>query len=214
MSAVWFAGAMGLLEDAIREHLELKRRRGADPGEVARAEHEALEPDLPEQAPTSDGDLGPELDLAELDDLAVGDGDAMDPRGALAGPPEAELTSLGQETAELDMVTVLGDVHEEPAAPPTLDPFPPASAADPHGGGTQAEDSLEWEMPARARAQAPVSDAQEALGDGAPGDGAPGERALRRRILDGPPTPEQTPAERDDETHAEVPGQERLTFEQ
>ena len=35
---------MGLLDDAIREHLELKRRRGADPTEVARQEHEALGP--------------------------------------------------------------------------------------------------------------------------------------------------------------------------
>src|SRR5215208_8101713 len=33
---------MGLLDDAIREHLELKRRRGADPDEVARQEDEAL----------------------------------------------------------------------------------------------------------------------------------------------------------------------------
>jgi len=35
---------MGLLDDAIREHLDLKRRRGADPSEVARLEHEALGP--------------------------------------------------------------------------------------------------------------------------------------------------------------------------
>jgi hypothetical protein len=35
---------MGLLDDAIREHLDLKRRRGADPDEVARLEHEALGP--------------------------------------------------------------------------------------------------------------------------------------------------------------------------
>jgi hypothetical protein len=35
---------MGLLDDAIREHLELKRRRGADPVEVARAEQDALGP--------------------------------------------------------------------------------------------------------------------------------------------------------------------------
>src|SRR5579875_2191600 len=35
---------MGLLDDAIREHLELKRRRGADPTEVDRAEREALGP--------------------------------------------------------------------------------------------------------------------------------------------------------------------------
>ena len=35
---------MGLLDDAIREHLELKRRRGADPTEVARQEQEAFGP--------------------------------------------------------------------------------------------------------------------------------------------------------------------------
>jgi hypothetical protein len=35
---------MGLLDDAIREHLELKRLRGADPQEVARQEREALGP--------------------------------------------------------------------------------------------------------------------------------------------------------------------------
>jgi hypothetical protein len=35
---------MGLLDDAIREHLDLKRRRGADPTEVERAEREALGP--------------------------------------------------------------------------------------------------------------------------------------------------------------------------
>ena len=33
---------MGLLDDAIREHLELKRRHGADPDEVTRQEREAL----------------------------------------------------------------------------------------------------------------------------------------------------------------------------
>jgi hypothetical protein len=33
---------MGLLDDAIREHLELKRQHGADPNEVSRQEQEAL----------------------------------------------------------------------------------------------------------------------------------------------------------------------------
>jgi hypothetical protein len=53
---------MGLLDDAIKEHLELKRRRGADPTEVEREEREALGPvrqmaqeaaseDLPASAP-------------------------------------------------------------------------------------------------------------------------------------------------------------------
>src|SRR6187200_764288 len=35
---------MGLLDDAIREHLELKRRHGASPEEVERQEQEALGP--------------------------------------------------------------------------------------------------------------------------------------------------------------------------
>ena len=35
---------MGLLDEAIREHLELKRRRGADPTEIERLEREALGP--------------------------------------------------------------------------------------------------------------------------------------------------------------------------
>jgi hypothetical protein len=35
---------MGLLDDAIRDHLDLKRRRGADPADIERAEQEALGP--------------------------------------------------------------------------------------------------------------------------------------------------------------------------
>ena len=35
---------MGILDDAIREHLDLKRRQGADPTEVERLEREALGP--------------------------------------------------------------------------------------------------------------------------------------------------------------------------
>lgn len=47
---------MGLLDDAIREHLDLKRRRGADPAEIERAEREALGPVRrePGPAPTFD----------------------------------------------------------------------------------------------------------------------------------------------------------------
>jgi hypothetical protein len=33
---------MGMLDDAIREHLDLKRRQGADPSEIAQLETEAL----------------------------------------------------------------------------------------------------------------------------------------------------------------------------
>jgi hypothetical protein len=54
---------MGLLDDAIREHLDLKRRRGADPGEIERAEREALGPVRrgPEQAESVDPEQGESL---------------------------------------------------------------------------------------------------------------------------------------------------------
>ena len=53
---------MGLLDDAIREHLDLKRRRGADPTEIERAEREALGPvrrgpDAPEQVEPGAGEV-------------------------------------------------------------------------------------------------------------------------------------------------------------
>ena len=47
---------MGLLDEAIKEHLELKRRHGADPGEVARLEHEALGPARRDPAPAAMAD--------------------------------------------------------------------------------------------------------------------------------------------------------------
>src|SRR6188472_2532303 len=55
---------MGLLDDAIREHLELKRRHGASPEEVERQEQEAL-------GPARRGEFArpePEPELAEEED--------------------------------------------------------------------------------------------------------------------------------------------------
>jgi hypothetical protein len=52
---------MGQLDDAIREHLELKRRRGADSNEVARQEQEAFGPPRRgdfEAAPETNGSDG------------------------------------------------------------------------------------------------------------------------------------------------------------
>ena len=42
-------GRMGLLDEAIRDHLELKRRAGADPAEIAHAERAALAPVFPDE---------------------------------------------------------------------------------------------------------------------------------------------------------------------
>lgn len=94
---------MGLLDDAIRDHLDLKRRRGADPAELERAEREALgpvrrepfEPEGYEPRPASGGDAddqGEELyDNEEYDEAPFSDvrdwGDAFE---APALPAEDE----------------------------------------------------------------------------------------------------------------------------
>jgi hypothetical protein len=59
---------MGLLDDAIREHLDLKRKRGADPTEIERAEREALGPVRRGPDPEAAGEEAAAYDLeAEQD---------------------------------------------------------------------------------------------------------------------------------------------------
>jgi hypothetical protein len=124
---------MGLLDDAIREHMELKRLRGADPGEVARQERDALGPVVrehdPEDPALEHGEHEDEGPNPAQDDLGTadpahgngthGDGDlSMDPHPE-RGP---DFANVGQETAELDMRTVLDGqledrVEEAPSIP-------------------------------------------------------------------------------------------------
>lgn len=56
---------MGILDDAIREHLELKRQHGGDPSEIDRLEREALGP--VRRQPLDSADQEP-VSLAEVDD--------------------------------------------------------------------------------------------------------------------------------------------------
>jgi hypothetical protein len=116
---------MGLLDDAIREHLEFKRLRGADPGEVAREEEEAL------GAVHRGQDFGPDSSPDPHTDEPVGDGrDARGEENAatiVASPASGSLAHTGQETAELDMRTVL--------------------ATGGLAGEDVPDDSLEWEVP-------------------------------------------------------------------
>ncbi len=72
---------MGILDDAIREHLDLKRRLGAEEDELARLEGEAFgpatrpgEPDFPEQ-PLTDESASVEapFDAAEPEERAGGE---------------------------------------------------------------------------------------------------------------------------------------------
>src|ERR1700760_851808 len=112
---------MGLLDDAIREHLELKRQRGADPGEVAREEHEAL--DVPVDGASADDVTlaGEAASAAPLVDppSAPAPPVAAVPVDAGAGvapqpsPDDPSDMAVGGETAELDMSSVLGDEQDD-----------------------------------------------------------------------------------------------------
>ena len=127
---------MGLLDDAIREHLELRRRHGADPGEVAREEHDAL-------GPVERGEDRETAGASPDDRGSTGlDGDAAPARrGGLTG----EIPNAAQETVEIDMRAILdGDGHEHNGGSET---------ARARGSWTAdaAEEMFAWDTPVRAR---------------------------------------------------------------
>jgi hypothetical protein len=112
---------MGLLDDAIREHLDLKRRRGADPTEVERAEREALGPVRRGVEPAEEAgyqeDRPADAGLVGVEEPAWPE--PLDHDAMSSAAPEA-LAPLAFEGSE-------------PAAPPppAAAPPPPAAAAPP-----------------------------------------------------------------------------------
>jgi len=88
---------MGLLDDAIREHLELKRKHGADPSEVERQEREALgSPRQAEFAPATEERTGEEEPAAEpVDAREPFDVEAAEP-GEEVEPAEPEAPAPGE----------------------------------------------------------------------------------------------------------------------
>jgi hypothetical protein len=149
---------MGLLDEAIRDHLELKRRSGADPSEIAREEREALEPVFPDEPRPAALDGEPQAALTDgepphgdpLSDALEEPVQAVQEEGAYAEPP----ATLGQETAELDMQAVLDQDARLAEAAAGGQP-PPAAAPDEHPQATVDDELLEWEMPARPDAEPP-----------------------------------------------------------
>jgi hypothetical protein len=198
---------MGLLEDAIREHLELKRLRGADPAEVAREQREALEAATGE-APGASVETHIGVDESGMDSAghvpaaepAAGDDDAGEVPQA---PVASELAHAAQETAELDMNSVMA---EEPGMG---DEPPPADGSDvPDANGdppaSADEDSLEWEVPARAH----DAEAEFAPQDGQSSDEV-AETAGERDVPDGPAGDGREGLA---ETQERGPGQGRLSL--
>jgi len=109
---------MGVLDDAIREHLDLKRRRGADPTEVERAEREALGP--VRRGPEEPEEVEPGDDQAIAYDHEDGQdwGEDFDDANGLASPqPEEPEPYAPAESAP--------PAPEQPESRPRLDHLEP-----------------------------------------------------------------------------------------
>jgi hypothetical protein len=217
---------MGLLDDAIREHLDLRRRRGADPADIERAEREALGPVRRNRESTADDDvLGDAVGYAEVG--SAGDGPDESVAGDLveqADPSRAEYA----EPFEPDQPSELpaGDAPVADMEPDSAAEEPPplefaSGAAESLAAEHPGEDSLPDEPlddpEARTRvmraADIPVPDdataeydVVEELGDQEPDDG---EVEDHQEAEDGEDMLEETP-----EFLQDTPDHDRLWFEQ
>jgi hypothetical protein len=103
---------MGILDEAIREHLDLKRRQGAREDELQRLEDEAFGP------PSRPGD--PDFpESSEHSELATGEQEQAEPQAAAAAeeaPADAALEPASEEPAaseDLELDLELDDEGEE-----------------------------------------------------------------------------------------------------
>ena len=121
---------MGLLDDAIREHLELKRRHGADLDEVARQEDEALgDPRSGEFVQPEGAAAAPAAPEPEPEPAPPGD----EPLPAEVAELEPELSDPeAAGPAPRDEAWLQDDEHPEPVAPqPTAEFTPPEVEPEP-----------------------------------------------------------------------------------
>jgi len=183
---------MGLLDDAIKEHLELKRRHGADPGEVARLEHEALGPARRDPAPAAveepvAGEQAPAPAPVADDELFVDDADDHD-----------EVTA--EERLEAPIHHIEPDPEPVAREAPAPAPEPPNEVEQP-----TRQFSLEEVEAATAGPEAPAEPAPPAEAEAPPAeDVVPADDEP-----DGEDVLEETP-----EFLQETPEHDRLWFEQ
>ena len=115
---------MGVLDDAIREHLELKRRHGATEDEIARKEAEALGPARRGPAPAEE----PAVAEPAAGEPAAAEPDLAEP-AAVEPPPEpaaplAETEPVPPDEEHAVPVEPTIDVPAEPEPPAAIDPAP------------------------------------------------------------------------------------------
>ncbi len=201
---------VGLLDDAIREHLDLKRRRGADPSEIERAEREALGPVRRNREPGAADDA--DGSVAEFEP-AVGsaldepdDGVASDLADESYG--EEGLYDEEPEPAPVPGETYLEDDEEfddeepfEESQNPAADADPFAEEEDPHR--TQLMSTVDVPMPEEATAEHDIERSFARTDEQPAAPRASGEDAEDEDVL------EETP-----EFLQDTPDHDRLWFEQ
>jgi len=137
---------MGVLDDAIRQHIELKRQHGASEDELERKAQEALGPARREVAPEGEGETDGED--AGVEDAPSGDSRAIVGDPAAAAEPEREafdeqptriVSPAANEQAPADHAA---DDWLEPDDEPDV-PAPAGSASAAPAGDDEPEDVLE-----------------------------------------------------------------------
>ena len=117
---------MGILDDAIREHLELKRRAGADAAEIARLERTAFGDEAPPPAPAAVDPVPAEPAAAGPPVPAPEPPAAAEPEPAPAAPQEPE--PVDQPTRQFTLEE-LEDAEQHPQPEPQP-PIPPAEEGE------------------------------------------------------------------------------------
>jgi hypothetical protein len=202
---------MGLLDEAIREHLELKRQHGADPTEIAREEREALGPPVrethevlataaPGGVPADAAPAAPEAAAPAPEAVPP-----LPPEPVQADPhvePGQEVPHTSQSTAPFDAEEAFAEedaaAATAPAEPPPVEPEaaepPPVEPATPEPAPVEPATP----EPAPPAGPDPASGAVEPSPDPAPPEEPQGKDVL-----------EETP-----EFLQETPEHDRLWFEQ
>lgn len=163
---------MSVLDDAIREHLELRRRNGASEQEIAVKEAEALGPARrhPETGEADPVEEGPALEEQRpATEPAEAPLDAESEADLLAPDEESDADlALADERLDIDMPEAIEEESEVSAVPeaataPADDPPPPAASERPlwrplEHSQAERRDRGEQSAPAAPDEQAPPPD--------------------------------------------------------
>jgi hypothetical protein len=197
---------MGILDEAIREHLELKRRRGATDSELQRLEDEAFgppsrpgEPDFPE----TEGERAEQSGNGRAHEDAVAEA-SMAPEAPVPPPAEGEQAGRPGEPEEQDAAEAqtalydqgpggeleLGELDLEPDVEgPAHEPVAPEEPQDVEQSEPPIEtlDTVEHELPEAERGASPEESVPEQASEAErqePSAPTEGEEASRERESD------------------------------